>query len=343
MEADISSPKISEALEFSIIIPCMNEEDNILEICAAVRKEIAKYSDSYEIILIDNASTDGTRGLIRELTRSDPRVRAILNVRNFGQMRSPTYAIYQAEGRAVIAMCADFQDPPELIGQFIEQWRAGTKIVLGVRKSEKSNPFLSFVRRVGYALLKMYADHPIVPGATGFGLFDRSVVDALASWHEPEPFFRGMLLESGFSLALIPYDRPPRAAGETKNGFQTLTSFAISGLAGSSKGLLRVPILWSIPFGVISILLFGMAVLMTLLRKPGWIAMLVGVQVGLFAILALFIGLIGEQVRVLAERTRNVALVIEEERVNFPTDRSNPSKRTYVQARESVSDGRLAK
>ena len=322
---------VSERPELSFVIPCMNEEQNVLAICAAVQTEADRYTQSYEIILIDNASTDATRSLMRRLTESDPRIRAIFNIRNFGQMRSPTYAIYQAEGRAVLAMCADFQDPPALLGQFIEQWRAGAKIVLGVRRSEKAGAMLSIARRVGYGFLANHADHPIIPGATGFGLFDRSVVDALAAWHEPEPFFRGMLIESGFPISLIPYDRPPRAAGETKNDFRALADFAVSGLAGSSKGLLRGPLFWSLPAGALAVLLVFLALGLTLAGKPGWIAMLVGVQVGLFSLLALCLGLIGEQIRMIAERTRNVPLVTEQERLNFPPDRSRPAKRTFVQ------------
>ncbi|MBY8820731.1 glycosyltransferase family 2 protein [Sphingomonas colocasiae] len=317
--------------ELSIVIPCYNEEENVRAICAAVTAEADIHARSHEIILIDNGSTDRTRDLMRALCAADPRIRAIFNNRNYGQMRSPTYAIYQAEGAAVIGMCADFQDPPALIGDMVRQWRAGAQVVLGQRRSEPASMLLTAARRWGYRLLRRFADYPIVPGATGFGLFDRTVVDALAAWNEPEPFFRGMVIESGFRLAVVPFDRPPRAAGETKNNLATLASFALSGLAGSAKSLLRMPILLSLYAGAVALLLLAGATGAALFAGPAWPLFGFATAFGMFAVLLLFLGLIGEQVRMLAERTRNVPLVIEEERLNFPKGRERPAARTIVQ------------
>jgi glycosyltransferase involved in cell wall biosynthesis len=316
--------------ELSIVIPCYNEQENVRAICAAVTVEAARHVRSHEIVLIDNNSTDGTRDLMRALCAEDPRIRAIFNNRNYGQMRSPTYGIYQAEGAAVIGMCADFQDPPAMIGEFVSQWRAGAQIVLGQRRSERASPLLGATRRLGYAFLRKFGDYPVIPGVTGFGLYDRVVVDTLAAWNEPEPFFRGMLVESGFRLAVVPFDRPERAAGTSKNDFAALASFALSGLAGSAKSLLRMPILLALPAaGISSLMLLG-AIVAGVLNGP-WLALL-GFATGfaMFAILLLFLGLIGEQVRVLAERSRNVPLVIEAERVNFPADRARPAARTLI-------------
>lgn len=298
--------------ELSIVIPCYNEVENIRGIVAAVTCEAVTHAASHEIILIDNRSTDGTREAIADLCRQDRRVRAIFNTRNYGQMRSPTHGIYQARGAAVIGMGADFQDPPAMIGPFLSLWRGGAKVVLAQRRSEAASPALSLVRRLGYAVLGRLADHPVVPGATGFGLFDRTVVDALKQWREPEPFFRGMVIESGFPLALVPFDRPPRAAGETKNGVRTLLSFALSGLSGSARSLLRLPIL-------LSLCAFAAALLLALAAVAlGGPLLLLALVTAMFATLLLFLGLIGDQVRLIGERTRNVPLVIEEARLNFP-------------------------
>jgi polyisoprenyl-phosphate glycosyltransferase len=301
------------APELSIVIPCYNEIDNVRGIVAAVTREAAINAASHEIILIDNHSTDGTREAIAELCRTDARVRGILNNRNYGQMRSPTHGIYQARGAAVIGMCADFQDPPAMIGPFLSLWRGGAKVVLAQRRSERASPLLSLTRRLGYAILGRVADHPIVPGATGFGLFDRAVVDTLRQWREPEPFFRGMVIESGFPLALVPFDRPLRTAGETKNGIKSLFSFALSGLSGSAKSLLRLPI-------ILSLWAFAVALLLALaaIISPTALLLLLAAMTAMFATLLLFLGLIGDQVRLIAERTRNVPLVIEEARLNFP-------------------------
>jgi glycosyltransferase involved in cell wall biosynthesis len=308
--------------EISVVIPCLNEQENARPIYEAVRAELDRHARSYEIIFIDNSSTDGTHEAIREICASDKRVWAIFNTRNFGQMRSPTHAIYQARGQAVIGMCADFQDPPALLGEFIQAWRDGAQIVLGVRRSERAGFAISSLRGVGYHFLERYADYAVIPGATGFGLYDRRVVETLKSWHEPEPFFRGMLVEAGFRYQLIPYDRPERLHGQTKNGWHELLDFATSGLAGSSKGLLRRPILWSLGFTVLALALLGAAVVIWFLGGEAITWFSLGTQLLLFSILFLFIGLLGEQVRLISERTRNVSLVIEQERINFePLDK----------------------
>ncbi|MBU3972125.1 MAG: glycosyltransferase family 2 protein [Phenylobacterium sp.] len=305
------------APEISVVIPCFNEEDNVAAIAGAVAGELAALNADYEIIFIDNASTDDTVERIMKLCDADRRIKLIANNRNYGQMRSPTHGIYQAGGRAVIAMCADFQDPPALIGRFVTRWREGAAIVLGVRASEKTSASLGLARRIAYGFLGQFADYQVIPGATGFGVYDRRVVDTLARWNEPEPFFRGMLVESGFPIEIIPYDRPLRAAGRSKNNFATLFSFALSGLASSSRNLLRLPFYAAAAMlGLVGLTFVGLV--------WAWVA---GTGVGLWLIALLielcalaafvFLGLIGEQIRLIAERGRNTPLVVEKARVNF--------------------------
>ena len=315
------------APELSIVIPCFNEAENVRAICRAVGAEAALHARSYEIILIDNCSTDATRTIIRELCGEDARIRAIFNTRNYGQMRSPTYGIYQAEGAAVIGMGADFQDPPALIGELLRLWRGGAQVVLAQRRTEAGAGMLGPIRRLGYALLGSVGDYPVVPGATGFGLFDRIVVDALAGWNEPEPFFRGMVVESGFRLALVPFDRPARAAGVSKNGAGALISFALSGLAGSAKSLLRVPILIAFVSAGLTLILALAVVVMLLAGANFWSLLPLVLTMAMFSTIMLFLGLIGEQLRIVGERTRNVPLVLESERINFSAARSHPRDR----------------
>ena len=317
--------------EISVVIPCFNEEANVRQIHAAVTAEVERHAASHEIIFIDNASSDRTRTLVREICAEDARVRAIFNNRNYGQLRSPAYAIFQAEGAAVIPMGADFQDPPALIGPLIAQWRAGAQVVLGQRRSEKASAGTWLSRAIGYRLLGHIADYPLIPGATGFGLYGRDCVDALAAWNEPEPFVRGMVVESGFRIAVIPFDRPPRAAGESKNNFRTLADFAVSGLAGSARRLLRAPLLLSVYVGVATaLLLLATIVAAAVSSGSTGLLLILTVQLGIFAALLLVLGLIGEQVRMISERSRNVPLVIEEERINFPSDRACPASRSFV-------------
>lgn len=320
-------------IEISFVIPCYNEEDNAVAIYEVVTAEAERHAKSHEIIFIDNRSTDRTREILRDLCARDARVRAIFNNRNYGQMRSPTHAIYQAEGRAVIAMCADFQDSPALIGPMIRQWHAGAQVVLGQRRSERASSVLRLVRRAGYAFFNRFGDYPLIPGATGFGLFDREVVDMLASWNEPEPFFRGMVVESGYRLVLLPYDRPVRAGGRSSNTFWTLLNFALSGIGGSAKSLLRLQLVLAIylVFGAVISAVLTVIRFITIGYSP--VILILTVLFALFSLLFLFLGLIGDQVRLLAERMRNVPLVVEEERVNFPANRTLPAARTVTRYR----------
>lgn len=306
--------------DITVVIPCYNEEDNAEAICAAAIAQLEPLGLSFDIIFIDNASVDRTVPIIRDICARDPRVKLIVNTRNFGQMRSPTHAIYQASGRAILGLAADFQDPPELIPQFVECWRAGADIVLGVRQVEKVGPILRTARKLSYWLGSKFGDYPIIPNATGFGLYDAKVVSATRMLAEPEPFFRGMLVETGFNVVTLPYTRPPRTAGQSKNDFFGLFDFAMSALAGSSKRLLRVPIY-----------IGALAVLMTVLMVIGGIAaffmgraiagwFIAAVIQSQFALLFGFIGLLGDNLRIVSERTRRTPLVIERERVNFPAE-----------------------
>ncbi|WP_082472770.1 glycosyltransferase family 2 protein [Sphingomonas sp. Leaf357] len=306
--------------DVSVVIPCYNEEENAAAICAAVIAAIEPLGVDYDIIFIDNHSSDRTVEIIRAICAENHRVRLIVNTRNFGQMRSPTHGIYQARGRAVIGMCADFQDPPTLLPQFIARWRAGADIVLAVRQEESNGVVLRAMRALSYRLARNFGDYPIVPGATGFGLYDSRVVRATRALSEPEPFFRGMLVETGYKLETIPFHRPLRAGGKSKNNFTALFDFAMSTLAGSSKKLLRIPIyIGAFGAAMTLVMLFG-GMLAFFFDRPiaGWLIAAV-IQAEL-ALLFGFLGLLGDNIRIISERTRGTPLVLEHERVNFPTD-----------------------
>ncbi|MEG3087845.1 glycosyltransferase family 2 protein [Sphingomonas sp. PB4P5] len=307
--------------DLSVVIPCYNEAANAAAICAAVIGVLEPLQLSFEILFIDNASTDSTVAIIKDICASDPRVRLIVNTRNYGQMRSPTHAIYQTSGRATIGMCADFQDPPALLPEFVARWQAGADIVLAVRQGEaKNGPALRMMRRLSYWLARNFSDYPVLPGATGFGLYDARVVDAVRQLDEPEPFFRGMLVETGYRLETIPFARPPRAAGKSKNNFPALFDFAMSTLAGSSKRLLRLPIYIGVFGALMAAMMLVGGLAAYLLGRPiaGWfIASLVQAE---FALLFGFLGLLGDNVRIISERTRGTPLVLERERINFPAD-----------------------
>ncbi|WP_341712394.1 glycosyltransferase family 2 protein [Erythrobacter sp.] len=310
----VSSPEIS------ICIACRNEEENAQAIAAAVIDAMESVDAVFDIIFIDNESTDRTVQIIKQICRNDPRVKLIVNTRNFGQMRSPTHAIYEAGGNAVISMCADFQDAPTLLPEFVRRWRNGTPIVLGIRNSEKNSFLLRTVRGLAYAMHRRFGDYPVIPNATGFGIYDRKVVEAMRRLNEPEPFVRGMLVETGFEIFQIPYDRPVRSRGKSNNNFLTLLDFALNGLAGSSKGLLRAPLYVAFLFGLLTLFcLFG-ALLSPLWDGSVQLWLFAAMLEGQFTLMFLFFGLLGVQVGLIAERTRNQPLVLEKERINFPND-----------------------
>lgn len=304
--------------EVSVVIACRNEEENAEAIAAAVSEQLSTVTDSFDIIFIDNGSQDRTVEIVRDMAARDPRVRLIVNTRNYGQMRSPTHGIYQAGGRAVISMCADFQDSPALLPEFVRRWRTGVDIVLGVRESETSGAVLTFMRGLSYRLQKQFGDYAIIPNATGFGIYDRRVVETIKSLNEPEPFFRGLLVETGYTIETIPFSRPTRAGGRSNNNFFTLLDFALNGLAGSSKKLLRAPLYVAFVIGLLTAftLLGSVYALLTGASVQLWL--FAAMIEGQFCLLFLFLGLLGVQVALISERTRNQPLVLERERVNFP-------------------------
>jgi polyisoprenyl-phosphate glycosyltransferase len=304
-------------VDISVVIACLNEEENVSAIVEAVGSELAKISVTYEIILIDNSSTDRTVAIAKSICERDRRVKLIVNNRNYGQLRSPAHGVFQSSGRAVISLSADFQDPPAMIGEFIERWRGGAKIVLGVYESRERSVLMRGIRALGYSFFERFGDHKLIRGATGFGIYDREVVTCLSQWREPEPFFRGMLAESGFRLETVPFVRAPRAAGATKNNFFTLFSVALSGIASSSKNLLRAPFYFAVIVGILGgIGLIGAMASVAFGQSPWPWLWLTLIEFN-FALLFIFVGIIGEHIKTISERTRNVPLVIERERVNF--------------------------
>ncbi len=308
-----------ERPELSVVIPCFNEEENAAAIGAAVVAQMDKVGGDYEIIFIDNGSSDGTVPIIRGLCAANPRIRLIVNTRNFGQLRSPTHALFEATGRAVIGIVADFQDPPGMIPSFVERWRAGADIVLATSETKKMSPMFASLRRLSYGLQRKFGDYPIIPNATGFGLYDAKVVRAIAALNEPEPFFRGLLVETGYRIETIPFKRPPRAAGKSKNGFLALLDFALSALAGSSKGLLRVPLYVSFFIFLATLFTAGGAIYSMLVGANPRMWLFAALLEFQFGLLFLFLGLLGVQIGMISDRTRGTPLVIERERVNFPT------------------------
>lgn len=305
----------------SIITPCFNEEDNIEELHRRIAAQFVGIPDcDYEHIFIDNASTDGTVAAIRRLANADSHVKAIVNSRNFGHIRSPMYALLQATGDAVITMASDLQDPPELIPAFIAKWREGFRVVVGVKPQSLETPLMAFVRSSYYRTIGRIADVSLIPNFTGFGLYDRSVVEIARRYDDPYPYFRGMVADIGFPHAEIPYEKPLRLRGITKNNFYTLYDLAMLGITSHSKMPLRLATMAGFSLSLVSLLI---ALAYLGLKLAYWDRFGLGmapVLIGMFFLASVqlfFIGILGEYIASIHTQVQKRPLVIERERINF--------------------------
>ncbi|WP_446810836.1 glycosyltransferase [Methylomonas sp. 2BW1-5-20] len=304
----------------SIVTPCYNEIDNIEELCQRVATVMAAQPYEYEHICIDNCSTDGTVEKIKEIAQQNKRIKLIVNVRNFGHIRSPYYGIQQSSGDACILIASDLQDPPEMIAEFINKWEQGYKTVLAVKPESEESSAMFGLRKAYYRLLARISDVPLVQNATGAGLFDRAVVDILRSIQDPYPYFRGLLCEIGFPIATVPFKQPRRKGGVTKNNFYTLYDIAMLGITNHSKVPLRLMTISGFLLALFSLLVAFSFFIAKLLYWDSFQLGTAPLLIGVFffgAIQAFFIGLLGEYIGSIHTQIRNMPLVIEKERINF--------------------------
>jgi len=305
----------------SIVTPCYNEKDNIEILYTQIAQVMSNLHDyEYEHILIDNASTDGTVAILRNLAAKDKHVKVILNNRNFGHIRSPYYGLQQAYGDAVIMMASDLQDPPFLITQFIQKWEEGYKVVLGVKTHSEETPIFFALRTLYYRTLQALSETKLVEHATGFGLYDQEVIKMLRTLVDPYPYFRGLIVELGYERALITYEQPKRKRGLTKNNFYTLFDMAMLGMTNHS----RVPLRLATILGFVSAFFSFLVGMFYLIYKLiNWNSFALGsapVIIGLFffgAIQLFFLGIVGEYIGALYTQVLNRPLVVERERINF--------------------------
>ena len=306
--------------KISIITPCFNEEENVRELYERIKKVMAGFQYEYEHIFIDNASTDRTVELIRTLAQQDKCVKAILNTRNFGHIRSPYYGILQGTGDAVIMLASDLQDPPERIPDFIQKWEQGYKAVVGIKTKSQETGLFYFLRTIYYRFLRKLSDVDLIEHYTGFGLYDKQIIKILNELGDPYPYFRGIIADLGFPLARIEFEQPRRKRGLTKNNFYTLYDMAMLGMTGYTKIPLRMATL----FGFITAFLSFLVGLVYLFYKLlFWQEFVVGsapIVIGLFflgSIQLLFLGIVGEYIGAIYTQVMKRPLVIEKERINF--------------------------
>ena len=184
----------------SVVVACYNEQENILPLSNVLtelfKTDLAGYK--YEIIFIDNDSTDGTRRELIKLCTANKNVKAIFNAHNFGSIRSSVHGLLSATGDCVLKMCADFQDPPELIIDFVKQWEKGNKIVLAIRDKSAENRLKYFIRNTYYRLIRKIAEIDHIDNFVGYGLYDKDFMEIVRQIKDPMPYFRGIVAELGY-------------------------------------------------------------------------------------------------------------------------------------------------
>jgi glycosyltransferase involved in cell wall biosynthesis len=305
----------------TIMTPTYNEEENVRPLYEAVKQVFAKLPQyTYEHLFIDNASKDSTVTILKKIAGDDPNVKVIVNARNFGQLRSPFHAILQSRGDAVIALVADFQDPPAMIADFLAKWEEGYKIVLGVKLAADESPVMYAVRGLYYRLVARLADIELTKQFAGFGLYDRQVIDVLRKIDDPYPYFRGLIADIGFESFKIPYRQPKRTRGITKNNFYSLYDLAMLGITNHSKVPLRVATMAGFLMSGLSLLLaFGYLVAKLLFWD--WLnAGVAPILISLFffsSVQLFFLGILGEYIGAILTQVQKRPLVIEKERINF--------------------------
>ena len=328
--------------KISIVIPCYNEVENVALMAFTadnvLREALPRYD--YEILFIDNCSTDGTREALEEVCAANRKVKAIFNVTNFGQFNSPFYAMCQASGDCVVCMCCDFQDPVELIPRFVEEWENGHKIVSGVKTSSKESRALYFLRTLYYKTIQNMSATELIEHFTGFGLYDQSFIRLLRELDDPVPFIRGIVAEygKGFNRVEVPYRQEKRRAGKTHNSFYSLYDAAMLSFTSYTKVGLRLATF--LGFGA-SAASLCVALYYLMYKLTHWYTFQAGnapMVIGIFllgSVQLFFIGLLGEYILNINTRVIHRPLVVEEKRLNFEeTGISRPDFKNMEETRE---------
>jgi glycosyltransferase involved in cell wall biosynthesis len=308
--------------KISITIPCYNEEENVFPLHDALvdmfEKDLPQYD--YELLYIDNCSTDKTRKLLKELGKQDKHVKAILNAKNFGQFNSPYYGMLQTTGDCTILMAADFQDPVEIIPKYVAEWKNGYKIVIGRKTSSKENVLVYHLRSLYYKMIKKFSDVEQIEHFTGFGLYDKKFIDVLRKLDDPTPFLRGIVAELGFERKEIEYEQPQRRAGKTHNNWYSLYDAAMLSFTSYTKIGLRMATFLGMGCGAVSAVIGVVYLILKLILWDSFAAGMAPVLIGMFflgSVQLFFLGFIGEYILSINQRVMNRPLVIEEERINF--------------------------
>jgi glycosyltransferase involved in cell wall biosynthesis len=312
----------------SIMTPCYNEEENVLNVYNQVREVmvgIGRYE--YEHIFIDNSSKDNTVAILKSIAAQDKNVKIIVNARNFGHIRSPIHALFQARGDAVISIVADLQDPPRMIPAMVREWENGAYCVLGIKRTSEEASLMFWLRKQYYRLVDRISSIETIQNFTGFGLYDRKVVELVRSFEDPYPYFRGMIAEIGLPTVKLMYDQPARKFGTTNNNWYSLYDIGMLGIINNSKIPLRLAVLAGFLGATGS---FLVAMIYLVLKLVFWSTFSFGLApmlIGVFFISSLqlvFLGVMGEYIGAIYTQVQNRPYVVELDRINFEVPPSLP-------------------
>jgi dolichol-phosphate mannosyltransferase len=305
----------------TIVSPTYNEEENVLLFYSRVNeviKNILNYQ--FEFLFIDNASTDKTVSILKELANKNKQIKIIVNTRNFGHIRSPYWGIIQSQGDATIYLASDLQDPPELIPQFIDAWEKGFKVVVGVKPKSKLNFINHQLRKAYYTFLNKISDVPIIKNSTGFGLYDKEVLNEVRKINDPYPFLRGIIAELGYEVKQIFFLQGSRVSGHTKNNIYTLYDIGMLGIVSHSIISIRIACLLCFLFGVTSIIF---SFTFTILKLIYWNSFPLGISpiiismFFMFGVILIYVGFLGEYIASIHRYLQKRPVVVEKERINF--------------------------
>ncbi len=320
----------------SIITPCYNEEANVMNLYRQVRQVMADIGAyPYEHIFIDNHSADNTVPILKSIASQDSNVKIIVNARNFGHIRSPIHALFAARGDAVISIVADLQDPPAMIHEFIRAWENGASCVLGIKRSSEENTLMFWLRKQYYKLADRLSSLETIQNFTGFGLYDRKVVELIRSFDDPYPYFRGMIAEIGLPTVKLMYDQPVRRFGVTKNNWYTLYDIGMLGIINYSKIPLRLATFAGFAGAVVS---FLTALGYLIAKLIYWKTFTVGVApmiIGIFfiqSLLLVFLGVMGEYIGAIYTQLQHRPYAVELERINFELPAGYPKQEVVAAA-----------
>ena len=314
-------------MKVSVVVACYNEQDNVIPLSKEIDKIfVENFPDyEYEILYMDNDSTDNTRANLEKLCEENSRVKAIFNVHNFGSIRSSVYGLLQATGDCVIKMCADFQDPPELIVPFVKEWEKGHKIVLAIKDGSQESKLMYLIRKCYYKFINKITDIDHIDNFVGYGLYDRDFIEILRELNDPMPYLRGIVAELGYKYKEVKYLQPKRRSGKSKFNFYRLYDYAMLGITSYSKVPLRIATFIG---GIIAAISMIIGLIYLVMKLIYWDSFLVGTApmlIGVFfigAIQLVFVGLLGEYILNINTRILNRPLVVEEKRINFTQDDS---------------------